>query len=290
MQKTKSTTSASSQITDSSHPLSSAVTNPPVLRRPVEKLLATGFARIENYRHEDIELDVESIYYSVLENIPSGETTKRYALVISDTHNSIKYIQTIVEVANRLGIHNIFHAGDVVNQHALSEFHHFKGRFNLSLGNHDKTFTGKKELTRICDRYGFNYRCDFIRIANSKRSIILTHGNDTRLVEELILDHDFDFMIVGHYHRRLLLHNRSTNKYVINPGAFNNNPLPYRSQENIPSFVLLPLTVNKPSDIIFYQIITVDRKRDKAQQKNYHYNQYQQQQQEEPIILQGILN
>lgn len=282
VQSIESTPSVSSQTINTEY-----AANTPVLKRPVEKLLATGFTRINNYCRERVELDVESIYYSILENIPPTETTKRYALVIADTHNNIKYIQTIVDVANRLGIQNIFHAGDVVNQHALSEFHHFNGKFSLSFGNHDKAFTGKKELNRICNKYRFNHRCDFVRLTNNKKSIILTHGNDTKLLEQLIFDHNFDFLIVGHYHRRLLLHNIATNKYVINPGAFNDNPLPSNMQENIPSFVLLPLTVNRPSDIIFYHIID-SKKRKRHVPKTEDYNNHQDQ--EEPVILQGILN
>jgi putative phosphoesterase len=250
------------------------VTSYPILKKPVEKLLATGFTRITNYCREKVELDVESIYYSILENIPTNQPTKKYALVIADTHNNIRYIQTIIEVANRLGIQNMFHAGDVVNQHSLLEFQHFRGKFSLSFGNHDKAFTGKKELNRICNKYKFNHRCDYVRLTNNKKSIILTHGNDTKLLEDLIYDHNFDFLIVGHYHRRLLLHNESTNKYVINPGAFNDNPLPSNQADNIPSFVLLPLSVNKPSDIIFYHIVDKTKKRKQKyiqkEEENHH--------------------
>lgn len=228
----------------------------PVLKKPVEKLLSTGFNRIHNYMRERVDLDVESLYYSILENIPTKEPTKRYMLVISDTHNNIRYIQTIIEVANRLGIKHILHGGDVVNQEALSEFHNFKGKLSVVFGNHDKVFTGKKELNRICNKYRFNHRNDFIRINIGNKTIVMTHGNDTKLLENLIYDHDFDFLVLGHYHRRLLLHNPATNKYVINPGAFNDNPLPSNYQENIPSFALLPLNTNNPSDIIFYHIKT----------------------------------
>ncbi len=235
--------------------------NYPVMKKPVEKLLSTGFNRIQNYMRERVDLDVESIYYSILENIPSKEPTKRYALVISDTHNNITYIRTIIEVANRLGIKNIIHAGDIVNQHALSEFQHFQGKLSVAFGNHDKAFTGKKELNRICNKHKFNHKCDFVRVNICGKTIVVTHGNDTKLMEELIYDHDFDFLIVGHYHRRLLLHNPATNKYFINPGAFNDNPLPSNYQENIPSFVLLPLGVNTASDIIFYHIRTEKNKR-----------------------------
>jgi putative phosphoesterase len=236
------------------------VDNNPILKEPVQKLLATGFTRIVNYRFEEVQLDVESIYYNILENIPPGESTKKYALVIADTHNDYRYVQAIIEVANRLGIQNMFHAGDIVNEQCLTEFHNFRGKFAVSYGNHDKTFTKKRELNRLCNKYKFTHRCDYVKLNTNHKSIVLTHGNDTKLLNELIYDHDFDFLIVGHYHRRLLLHNQITNKYVINPGGFNHNPLPSVPIYNIPSFVLLPLNVNNPHDIIFYHII---------QQKNH---------------------
>ena len=226
----------------------------PILRKPVEKLLSTGFNRIQNYVRERVELDVESLYYSILENIPTKEPTRRYMIVISDTHNNLKYIQTIIEVANRLGIKNILHGGDIVNQESLSEFSNFRGKLSVVFGNHDKVFTGKKELNRICNKYRFNHRNDFMRINIGSKTVVMTHGNDTKLLDELIYDHDFDYLILGHYHRRLLLHNPTANKYVINPGAFNDNPLPSNYQENVPSFALLPLNTNSPSDITFYHI------------------------------------
>lgn len=237
----------------------------PILKEPVQKLLSTGFTRIMNYRYDEVPLDVESIYYNILENIPSNESTKRYALVIADTHSELKYIQTIIEVANQLGIQHIFHAGDVVNEQALSEFRNFKGRLSLSFGNHDKTFVKKKDLNRICNKFKFIHKCDYVRLIAGQKTIVITHGNDTKLVNELIYDHDFDFLIVGHYHRRMLLHNRVTNKYVINPGGFNSNPLPSDPINNIPSFVLLPLNVNSPHHIIFYHITHHQKKKRKQE-------------------------
>lgn len=232
----------------------------PTLKAPVQKLLATGFNRIVNYRYEEVELDADSIYYNIMGNIPSEDSIKKYALVIADTHDDTRYIQTIVEVGNKLGIKNIFHAGDVVNDQALAEFRNFHGKFSVSFGNHDKMFEKKKELNRICNKFKFNHECSHIRLISNRKTIVLTHGNDPKLINELIYDHDFNFLIIGHYHRRVLLHNPVSNKYVINPGAFNNEPLPTEPINNIPSFVLLPIHTNNPYDIIFYHIISHQKK------------------------------
>lgn len=232
----------------------------PVLKAPVQKLLATGFNRIVNYRYEEVELDAESIYYNIMGNIPSDDSIKKYALVVADTHDDMRYIQTIIEVGNRLGIKNIFHAGDVVNEQSLAEFKNFKGKFSVSFGNHDKMFEKKKDLNRICNKFKFNHECSFVRLSASRKSIILTHGNDAKLLNQLIFDHDFNFLVIGHYHRRLLLYNPKSNKYVLNPGAFNSDPLDVDPINNIPSFVLLPVGTNNPYNIIFYHIISHQKK------------------------------
>lgn len=258
----------------------------PTLKQPVQKLLATGFNRIINYRYEEVELDAESIYYNVMGNIPSNDSIKKYAIVISDTHDDMKYIQTIIETANRLGIRNIFHAGDVVNDQALAEFRNFRGKFSVSFGNHDKTSEKKKELNRICNKFKFNHECGHIRLISNHKTVVLTHGNDPKLINELIFDHDFNFLIIGHYHRRILLHNPTTNKYVINPGAFNNEPLPIEPINNIPSFVLLPIHTNNPHDIIFYHIISHQLQQKKAKKAN----EEQQEEREQQVLFEGILS
>jgi len=239
----------------------------PVLKQPVQKLLATGFNRIINYRYEEVELDAESIYYNIMGNIPSTDSIKKYALVIADTHDDIKYIETIIDVGNRLGIKNMFHAGDIVDEHSLSRFRTFHGKFSLAFGNHDKLSVKKKDLNRICNKFKFNHECSFVRIKANGKVIVLTHGNDIKLLNELIYDHDFDFLILGHYHRRFLLHNPVSNKFVINPGAFNNEPLPVDILNNIPSFVLLPLHTNNPFNIIYYHIISHQQKKKKIPQE-----------------------
>src|SRR5580765_1887330 len=119
------------------------------LKKPVQKLLSSGFSIINNYNYCNVELDAESIYYSIIENIRANESINKYVLVIADTHNSEHFIDVIIDVANRLGIKNILHAGDIVTDRTLTKFNQYRGKLSVTFGNHDKQIADKKQLNRI---------------------------------------------------------------------------------------------------------------------------------------------
>lgn len=216
-------------------------------------LLDNGYEAIKDFRKETVSLDVDGIVDNILYNIPEGEK-KKYSILVSDTHNNLLYIKSLIQVANKSGIKHIMHCGDIVSDEALECFSKFKGKFYVVYGNHDLVFTHKYKLNRVSEHHGFMYNDKFTTINHMNKQIILTHGNYPQIIIDLIQKDEFDFMLIGHYHQRLLYWKRETNKYVINPGAFTNNKMHIDLQHNIPSFVLFPINPNSPNDIIFYQI------------------------------------
>ena len=66
--------------------------------------------------------------------------------VVSDTHNNLKNIDTIISIFNEEEVDLVIHTGDITNSKSLAKFSNLKSEFFAVYGNNDLNETGLEEV------------------------------------------------------------------------------------------------------------------------------------------------
>ena len=66
--------------------------------------------------------------------------------VVSDTHNNLKNIRTIIEIFNNLEVSLTVHTGDITNKNSLNEFSNLNCQLVGVYGNNDRNELGLHEV------------------------------------------------------------------------------------------------------------------------------------------------
>ncbi len=138
--------------------------------------------------------------------------------VISDTHDNIFAIKSLINVLREHRPSLIIHLGDIISPFAFRELLTYPGKFIVILGNND----GDKLLLReIAMKAGATIREGPYEIVIDNKRVIALHGfgsteNTLNIIEALSLSGKYDIVLYGHTHR---VDVRKVGKtLVVNPG------------------------------------------------------------------------
>ncbi len=158
--------------------------------------------------------------------------------IISDTHDNLIKIREAVNKLNELNVELVLHAGDFVSPFTIKEFQKLKSKMITVFGNNDgdKNLLTQKliQINAIVNNYFAVLNLDGLKA-------FLTHGNDERVINDIIKANLFDLLIRGHTHKKEVRKEGKT--LIINPGEV----CGYLSNE---STIAIFDTISKKVDII----------------------------------------
>jgi len=132
--------------------------------------------------------------------------------VVSDTHNNIRSIKSIISIFNKEKVDYVIHTGDITNAASLRKFSELNCQLVGVFGNNDRNESGLKE---VCKEFNFSFQePPFLLNLHNKR-IAIFHEPDS--IEEYISKNsNIDLVLFGHTHR----YKKETKNKVLyfNPG------------------------------------------------------------------------
>ena len=132
--------------------------------------------------------------------------------VVSDTHNNLKNIDTIISLFNKEDINFVIHTGDVTNANALEKFSKLKCKLIGVYGNNDRNEKGLKEVAL---KHNFIFQEPPNSISLHNRNIAIFHEPD--IIDNFLVNNDgIDIVIHGHTHR--YRQEIKDNTLIFNPG------------------------------------------------------------------------
>ena len=132
--------------------------------------------------------------------------------VVSDTHNHVSNVESIIDIFNSKKVDKVIHTGDITQAKTLARF----SRLDCSLlgvfGNNDLKENGLKEISKI-NGFRIEFPPFVTKIGN--RKIAILHEPDE--IQDLIKENpSIDLILHGHTHR---YRNEKINGIkVFNPG------------------------------------------------------------------------
>ena len=117
--------------------------------------------------------------------------------VVSDTHNNLKNIDTIISIFNEEEVDLVIHTGDITNSNSLAKFSNLKSEFFAVYGNNDLNETGLEEVAL---RNKFILQKPPLLIHKSDRKIAVFHEPEP-IKKFLLEENDYDIVLHGHTHR-----------------------------------------------------------------------------------------
>jgi uncharacterized protein len=134
-------------------------------------------------------------------------------LVMADSHNNLRGIQTALALGRQRGATEVLHCGDLTAESALEAFAGWT--LHMAIGNMDRNPVALSARIR---RMGNQCEClPEIRLRQDGLRILMVHGEKSSQLLSEIRNGDQDFIFHGHTHRRR--DERVGQTRVINPGA-----------------------------------------------------------------------
>ena len=131
---------------------------------------------------------------------------------MSDTHNNLKNIKTIISLFNDKKVDLVVHTGDITTAKSLEAFSSLNCELFLVYGNNDREESGLEE---IANNNGFKIKEPPFEIIKNERSIVIFHEPD--LIEEFLEKND-DIHIILHGHTHKYREECLKKTLVYNPG------------------------------------------------------------------------
>ena len=117
--------------------------------------------------------------------------------VVSDTHNKIENVQTIINIFNQENVDVVIHTGDISKPETLRMFSGLDCPLMGVFGNNDRVESGLKE---VCNQYDFNFKEPPFSLILKDRKIVIFH--EPEIIQDYLRDHsDVELVIHGHTHR-----------------------------------------------------------------------------------------
>ena len=95
--------------------------------------------------------------------------------VVSDTHNNLKNIETIINLFNDEKVSLVIHTGDISNANSLEKFSQLKCELIGVYGNNDRNELGIKE---VASKNNFNFQEPPRKLSLGDREIAIFHEPD----------------------------------------------------------------------------------------------------------------
>lgn len=132
--------------------------------------------------------------------------------VLSDTHSRYQTVERALALLRERGVTELVHCGDIEDAETVGLFTGFACHFVF--GNCD---TDRDELLRAIAQAGQTLHEGYGCLDVEGVKMAFTHGDDPRLLRDLIQSEAFDFVFHGHTHRAE--ERRAGPTRVVNPGA-----------------------------------------------------------------------
>ena len=117
--------------------------------------------------------------------------------VVSDTHNNLKNIETIINLFNDERVPVVIHTGDISNANTLERFSNLNSKLIGVYGNNDRNESGLKE---VAQRYNFQFQEPPRRLSLLDREIVIFHEPDK--IDQFLSENKLiDVVLYGHTHR-----------------------------------------------------------------------------------------
>tara|TARA_B100000212_G_C27122750_1_gene425625 strand:+ start:133 stop:624 length:492 start_codon:yes stop_codon:yes gene_type:complete len=117
--------------------------------------------------------------------------------VVSDTHNNLKNIETIIKLFNDEKVSLVIHTGDIANAKSLDRFSRLNCKLIGVYGNNDRNEFGIKEAAL---RNNFNFQQPPRKLSLNQREIAIFHEPDN--IEKFLLENEgINVILYGHTHR-----------------------------------------------------------------------------------------
>jgi len=117
--------------------------------------------------------------------------------LISDTHDHLTMIERAVAFFNNKKVSTVLHAGDVISPFTARRFKECRSRLILVYGNNDGD---RSNLQRVFSEIGAQFYWPAAILELDGRKVLVLHGEDLKLVEEIAVKNMFDLIVSGHTH------------------------------------------------------------------------------------------
>ena len=118
--------------------------------------------------------------------------------VISDTHDNLDAVKSVVELLNEEGVEYVFHAGDIISPFTVDVLGKLKCSVTAVYGNNDGE---KKHLKTKFDSKGFRLDGRFAEQTLDGKKIAVFHGDIPQFVSALINCKTYQAVFFGHTHQ-----------------------------------------------------------------------------------------
>jgi putative phosphoesterase len=132
--------------------------------------------------------------------------------ILSDTHGDADIAHVAVRALLDRGAEYLVHCGDVGSTDVLDALAGHPAMFVF--GNTD---FDTQVLTKYAGIIGIACGNTYGKLAFAGKTAVVTHGDDSRLVKQVIADQLVDYLFLGHTHQKL--DRREGKVRIINPGA-----------------------------------------------------------------------
>jgi len=135
--------------------------------------------------------------------------------IVSDSHGNVRRLREAIEIFLAHEVRAIVHCGDIGSPACVELLAEAHCEVYMVAGNMDRHVD---ELASLAGQLGVHFSWEVIELPlGDGRSLVATHGNDQRILGELINDRQFPYVCHGHTHRTR--DERIDGIRVINPGA-----------------------------------------------------------------------
>ena len=139
--------------------------------------------------------------------------------IVSDSHGKTNRLQSALDIFAERSVEAIVHCGDIISARCVALLAAADAETYLVLGNMDRH---SDQLIRQAAKCGVNFSWEVIEVPiDAERHLVATHGNDEKILGEIIAKQQFPYVCHGHTHR--VRDERIGKVRVINPGALYNN-------------------------------------------------------------------
>jgi putative phosphoesterase len=132
--------------------------------------------------------------------------------ILSDTHDRLDATRAGLAALQKAGAQYFIHCGDVGGEEILDQLAGLPAAFVWGNNDYDRT-----SLAAYAQTVGVQCLHIFGELELGNQRIAVTHGDDTRLVKQLLARQAHDYLLLGHSH--VLRDERVGRMRIINPGA-----------------------------------------------------------------------
>jgi len=117
--------------------------------------------------------------------------------LVSDTHDNLTMIEKAVSFFNSRNVSIVLHAGDVISPFTAKRFKECRAKLTLVYGNNDGD---RSNLQKAYSEIGAQFYWPAAMLELDSRKMLVLHGEDLKLVEEIAGKNMFDLIVSGHTH------------------------------------------------------------------------------------------